>query len=297
MHILLTGGTGLIGSGLVKQWQQQHQLSVLSRSPKKVTAMFGAEVNAVAELAEIDFNTVDAVINLAGEPIVGKRWTEQQKQRLCHSRWDITEQLASMIKACDTPPKVFISGSAIGVYGRQQTQLITEEFDHYHAEFSHQLCLRWENLAQEAASPATRVCIIRTGIVLANQGGALQKMLLPFKLGLGGRIGNGEQFMSWIHLSDMLRLIDFLLLHPTLIGLFNATAPTPVSNAEFSQTLAKVLRRPAIFPMPAFVLQLMLGEMAELLLTGQRVIPANLSKAGFDFNYKELEPALRALLR
>jgi uncharacterized protein len=297
MHILITGGTGLIGSGLVKQWRQQYQLSVLSRKPAKVTTMFGNGVTAVAELSDVDFNKLDAVINLAGEPIAGKRWTEQQKQRLCNSRWDLTEQLASMIKACETPPKVLISGSAIGVYGRQQNQRITEEFSHCHVEFSHQLCQRWESLALEAASPATRVCIIRTGIVLASQGGALQKMLLPFKLGLGGRIGDGKQYMSWIHHTDMLRLIDFLLMHPTLTGIFNATAPTPVTNTEFSQTLAKVLHRPAVLPMPAVVLQLMLGEMADLLLTGQCVIPANLSKAGFNFIYPELEPALSALLR
>ncbi len=297
MHILLTGGTGLIGSGLVKLWQANHQLSVLSRNPSKVTAMFGAGVSAVATLADIDFNEVDAVINLAGEPIVGRRWTETQKQRLCHSRWDLTAQLVSLIKACDTPPQVFISGSAIGIYGRQQNQLISEDFNHYHAEFAHTLCQRWEDLAQEAVSPATRVCIIRTGIVLASHGGALKKMLLPFKLCLGGRIGTGQQYMSWIHLNDMIRLIDFLLLHPTLAGVFNATAPTPVTNAEFSNTLAAVLHRPTLLPMPAVVLQLMLGEMADLLLTGQRVIPANLIKAGFDFNFTELRPTLIALLR
>ncbi|HEX5792300.1 MAG TPA: TIGR01777 family oxidoreductase, partial [Rheinheimera sp.] len=174
--------------------------------------------------------------------------------------------------------------------------LITEEFTHCYDDFPHQLCQRWEALAQEAASPATRVCIMRTGIVLAPDGGALKKMLLPFQLGLGGRMGNGEQYMSWIHIHDMLRLIEFLLLHPTLQGTFNATAPTPVTNAEFSRTLAKVLRRPALVPMPAFLLQLLLGEMACLLLTGQRVIPANLSKAGYEFHFAELEPALTALL-
>jgi len=159
------------------------------------------------------------------------------------------------------------------------------------------LCQRWESIALEANSVNTRVCLLRTGIVLSADGGALTKMLLPFKLGLGGKIGTGQQYMSWIHHSDMLRLIEFLLLHPTLSGAFNATAPTPVTNAEFSKTLAKVLHRPCLLPMPAPVLQLLMGEMADLLITGQCVIPANLRKAGFEFQFSELEPALKALLQ
>ena len=181
MNILLTGGTGLIGSALVKKWQQQHQLQVLSRTQQKVQALFGPDVTAVAKLADVDFNQLDAVVNLAGEPIVGKRWTAQQKQRLCHSRWDLTEQLVSAINAAKTPPSVFISGSAIGIYGRQQATLIGEDFTHYHAEFTHQLCQRWEQIALQASSERTRVCLLRTGIVLAANGGALKKMYLPFK--------------------------------------------------------------------------------------------------------------------
>lgn len=296
MNILLTGGTGLIGSGLVRLWQSQHQLWLLSRDPAKVTAMFGTGVHAISTLSEVDFNQLDAVVNLAGEPIVGKRWTEQQKHTLCHSRWQITEQLVSAIKAATSPPAIFISGSAIGVYGRQASILITEDFEHHHAEFSQQLCQRWEDIARQAASEATRVCILRTGIVLAADGGALKKMLLPFKLGLGGRIGHGGQYMSWVHIDDMLNIVDFILHHPTLNGIFNATAPQPVTNAEFSQTLAQVLKRPALLPMPAVVLQLLLGEMADLLLTGQRVLPANLTKAGYSFRYENLQPALSSLL-
>lgn len=295
MKILLTGGTGLIGSALVNQWHDRHELIVLSRSAAKVQSLFAERVQAVTSLSEVDFNTLDAVVNLAGEPIVGKRWSDAQKQVLCDSRWHITQQLVEAIKAAQTPPKVLLSGSAIGIYGRQQSQLINEDFSHFHAEFSQHLCQHWEELALAAAGPSTRVCVLRTGIVLANNGGALQKMLPPFKAGLGGRIGSGQQFMSWIHINDMLRLTDFLLQHPTLHGAFNATAPQPVTNAQFSQTLAKVLHRPALLPMPAFVLRLMFGEMADLLLTGQRVIPANLIKAGFGFQFPELEPALRAL--
>jgi len=295
MHILLTGGTGLIGSALVKHWLNQHKLVVLTRNPAQAQQQLGPEVSTVQSLQQVDFNQIDAVINLAGEPIVGKRWSDAQKQLLCDSRWAITEQVVDAINAASSPPSVLISGSAIGIYGRQQQQFIDEDYQPFHAEFSSELCQRWEQLALEAQSASTRVCLLRTGIVLANEGGALKKMLLPFKLGLGGRIGNGEQYMSWVHLQDMLRLTDFLLQHPTLTGAFNATAPNPVTNAEFSQQLAKVLHRPAILPMPAFILKLMLGEMADLLLTGQRVIPAKLQHAGFMFKYAQLSDALKAL--
>jgi uncharacterized protein (TIGR01777 family) len=295
MHILLTGGTGLIGIALVKHWLNQHKLVVLTRDPARAQQKLGPEVSAVQSLQQVDFNQIDAVINLAGEPIVGKRWSHAQKRRLCESRWTITEQLVDAIKAASSPPSVLISGSAIGIYGRQQQQFIDEDYQPFHAEFSSELCLRWEQLALEAQSEHTRVCLLRTGIVLANEGGALKKMLPPFKLGLGGRIGTGEQYMSWVHLQDMLRLTDFLLQHPTLTGAFNATAPNPVTNAEFSQRLASVLHRPALLPMPAIVLKLMLGEMADLLLTGQRVIPAKLQHAGFTFNYTQLPDALEAL--
>ncbi|WP_240221941.1 TIGR01777 family oxidoreductase [Rheinheimera hassiensis] len=295
MHILLTGGTGLIGSALVKQWLNQHTLVVLTRDPARALQRLGPEVSTVQSLQQVDFNQIDAVINLAGEPIVGKRWSHAQKRLLCESRWTITEQLVAAIKAASSPPSVLISGSAIGIYGRQQQQFIDEDYQPFYAEFSSELCQRWEQLALKAQSENTRVCLLRTGIVLANEGGALQKMLPPFKLGLGGRIGTGEQYMSWVHLQDMLRLTDFLLQHPTLTGAFNATAPNPVTNAEFSQQLASVLHRPALLPMPTFVLKLMLGEMADLLLTGQRVIPAKLQHAGFTFNYTQLHDALEAL--
>ncbi|GAB60155.1 TIGR01777 family oxidoreductase [Rheinheimera nanhaiensis] len=295
MNILLTGGTGLIGSALVTHWHNQHQLWVLSRDSHKAEKRLGNKAKVISELSAVDFNQLDAVINLAGEPIADKRWTAQQKQRLCQSRWQLTEQLVQAINAADTPPSVLISGSAIGIYGRQDASLIHEDFSHYHCEFTHLLCQRWEQIALQAQSDKTRVCLLRTGIVLSAKGGALAKMLPAFKLGLGGRVGSGEQYMSWIHLSDMLRLIEFLLLHPTLTGPFNATAPAPVTNTEFSQTLAKVLHRPAIFPVPAFVLKLLLGEMADLLLTGQRVLPANLVKAGFEFKFATLAPALQDL--
>lgn len=295
MRIFITGGTGLIGRALIRHWQQ-HDITVLTRSTHKARELFGDNINAVSALAEIDINKFDAVVNLAGEPIAGKRWSTRQKQLLCDSRWQLTQALAEAIKQAVSPPAVFISGSAIGIYGAQQQQLISEDYSHFHDEFSHQLCQRWEALAFDAGA-ASRVCVLRTGLVLSQDGGALAKMLPPFKLGLGGKIGSGKQYMSWVHIQDYCRLVDFLLQHPTLQGSFNATAPNPVTNSEFSQTLAEVLQRPALLPMPALVLKLLLGEMSELLLSGQRVIPTNLVKAGFNFDYSTLKPALQDVLQ
>ncbi|WNO60706.1 TIGR01777 family oxidoreductase [Rheinheimera sp. MMS21-TC3] len=296
MKILITGATGLIGSALIKFWQEQHQLIALTRSAVNAEQLVSQGIAAVTELSQVDFNQLDAVINLAGEPILGKRWSAKHKQLLCQSRWQLTEQLYQAISTANTPPGIFISGSAIGYYGAQNQQIITEDYSHPFADFSHTLCQRWEEIALQASSATTRVCLLRTGIVLAKQGGALKRMLLPFKLGLGGKIGSGQQYMSWIHIEDMVGLIDFLLLHPTLQGAFNATAPYPVTNSEFTQQLATTLRRPAILPLPSPVLRLIMGEMADLVLNSQRVVPARLTAASFQFAYPQLDDALTAIL-
>lgn len=295
MNILITGATGLIGRALVAQWQNKHQLHILSRSVIKAKEKLAIDANYQQSLDDIDFNQIDAVINLAGEPIADKRWSESQKQKICQSRWQITEALAEKIQQCTTPPKVLISGSAIGFYGRQGSDIVTEEHSSFYPEFSHDICARWENLAQRAASQQTRVCLLRTGIVLSEQGGALAKMLPLFKLGLGGPIGDGQQFMSWIHQEDMVRLIDFLLQSDELSGPFNATAPRPVSNKQFSTLLAERFGKKAPFTVPAFVLRLAFGEMADLLLFGQNVQPRRLMDSGFQFHYPHLKDALNAL--
>ncbi|CAM3878645.1 TIGR01777 family oxidoreductase [Rheinheimera salexigens] len=296
MKILITGATGLIGTALIQFWQSQHQLIALTRSEAKAKQLTAQGITAVTDLNQVDFNTVDAVVNLAGEPIFGRRWSDKQKQLLCQSRWQLTEQLYQAIASAETAPKVLISGSAIGYYGAQQQQIIDEDYSHLHADFSHTLCQRWEQIALQASSTYTRVCLLRTGIVLAKHGGALQRMLLPFKLGLGGKLGNGRQYMAWIHLNDMVRIIDFLLLHPTLQGAFNATAPHPVTNTEFTKQLAATLHRPALLPLPSSLLRLLLGEMADLLLNSQRVVPVRLTAANFNFTYPQLADALTATL-
>lgn len=293
MKILITGATGLVGSAFIRKYGEQHEITALSRSPEKASKKLGKSVRVIASLSELDnLNNFDAVLNLAGEPIADKRWSEKQKERIQKSRFRITEQLAALIQNSERPPEVFISGSAVGFYGRQGTKKVSETEGTPHDEFSHQLCKQWEQLANEAASPETRVCLLRTGIVVASSGGALKRMAPPFKFGLGGPIGDGQQMMSWIHIHDMVAAIDFLLHKQDCAGAYNLTAPNPVNNETFSKTLAKVLHRPAIFRVPAFVMRMAFGEMSDLLLTGQAVIPERLLAEGFKFEYPELEPAL-----
>lgn len=296
MKILITGATGLIGTQLCAQLVKTHSLTVLTRDSDKAKQKLGGQIDFINALCDIDFNTLDCVINLAGEPIVNKRWSDKQKEIIRNSRIELTQEIAAAIKSSSNPPHTFISGSAIGYYGRQETQHIDEQFTKVHQEFSHTLCNDWENAARNAETDSTRVCLIRTGIVLSTNGGALQKMLPPFKLGLGGPVASGEQGMSWIHINDMVSLIEFVMNNQHLIGAINATAPIPQSNRAFSKSLAKVLHRPAIFPMPAWVLNLAMGEMADLLIFGQYVIPSKLLDAGFEFQYPDLHPALESLL-
>ncbi|WP_194755344.1 TIGR01777 family oxidoreductase [Aliidiomarina indica] len=295
MNILITGGTGLVGSHFIQRYGDDHSITVLTRHPKNARKKLGPTVSLLASLGELEnLNHFDAVINLAGEPIAEKRWTDAQRERIEQSRWHITESLVGLFAASETPPHTFISGSAIGYYGRQGTTPVTEAEHTPNDEFSHRLCKQWETIALRAESSKTRVCLLRTGIVLSRNGGALKKMLLPFRLGLGGPMGDGKQMMSWIHIHDMTAGIMFLLEHPECSGPYNFTAPKPVNNETFSKTLGKSLHRPAFFRAPAFVLRLAFGEMSDLMLTGQAVLPERLEQAGYTFEYGELKEALDA---
>lgn len=300
MKILVTGGTGFIGSALINALKE-HDITVLSRNPAKASQNLGSRINAVASLDQFDnLDDFNAVINLAGEPIINKRWSPQQKKKICHSRWGLTEHLVEKIQAGSQPPHTFISGSAVGIYGDQLDTVIDESFaisdQVKHDDFAHHVCQRWEEIANEASSEQTRVCLLRTGIVLGKHGGALAKMLPPYQLGLGGPIGNGSQYTPWIHLQDMVDAIVFLLQTPSASGAFNLTAPEPVTNKVFSQSLAKALRRPHFLFTPAFVLKVVLGEASSLLLEGQRAVPQKLEALGFDFSYRDIDSALKAIV-
>jgi uncharacterized protein (TIGR01777 family) len=295
MNILITGGSGLIGQALIKALNAD-RIIVLTRHPKKTARVLANGIECITSLEQVDFNHLDVVVNLAGEAIVDKRWSAVQKERICQSRWLTTQSLVEKIQSATTPPHCFISGSAIGFYGRQNENAIDEDYQDINPEFSHTICQKWEQLAQQANSDKTRVCLLRTGIVLAKNGGALKKMLLAFKFCLGGPIASGQQYMSWVHIDDMVAIILAAIYQPSLSGPINATAPIAVSNQEFSETLSGVLHRPCIFRVPAAMLRLMMGESADLVLFGQNVIPRKLLDNHFKFQYPSLQIALKQLL-
>ncbi|MGC5703504.1 TIGR01777 family oxidoreductase [Pseudomonas sp. NFXW11] len=293
MHILLTGGTGLIGRALCRHWQAQgHQLSVWTRQPEKVAALCGPQVRAIKTLQELDQAPLDAVINLAGAPIADRPWTHKRKALLWGSRITLTETLLNWLESREQKPRVLLSGSAVGWYGDAGEREVSEDSPPVSEDFASQLCIAWEETAQRAEAIGVRVVLLRTGLVLSAEGGFLSRLLLPFKLGLGGPIGNGRQWMPWIHIDDQIALIDFLVHQDEARGPYNACAPKPVRNREFAKSLGRVLHRPALIPLPAFVLRLALGELSVLLLGGQRAVPARLLEAGFAFRFTDLPAAL-----
>ncbi|MEX2606598.1 MAG: TIGR01777 family oxidoreductase [Kiritimatiellia bacterium] len=237
-----------------------------------------------------------AVIHLAGEPIAARRWNEEQKQRIRLSRTEGTRAVAEAMAACDSMPRTLICASAVGYYGDRGEETLTE-ISGKGTGFLPEVVAEWEAAAAPAREAGIRVLHLRLGVVLSTEGGALAKMLPVFKLGLGGRLGNGRMWMSWIHVEDAARAFVFGLEHSELKGVFNLTAPHPVRNAEFTRTLGQILHRPALLPAPAFAIKLLLGEMGEsLLLSSTRALPSALEKHKFQFNFSALEPCLRELL-
>ncbi len=292
-HILITGGTGLIGSALCELLlSQHHQITVLSRDPSSVPAKCGHFVNAIGSLSEIDDNAkIDWIFNLAGEPIADKPWTKKRKAVLEASRIELTRQLVDWISLRKQTPNCLISGSAVGWYGNGKDRVLTEQSD-FTDDYAHRVCEAWEQGALSASQFGVRVCTVRTGLVLASTGGFLHKMLLPFKLCLGGKLGSGKQYMPWIHLEDMVHLLVFLAANEEAQGAFNACSPNPVRNEIFTKTLAETLHRYAFIPLPTWLLKGLLGEMSDLLLSGQRAIPNKAQAMGFEFVYSDLTTAL-----
>ncbi|MEI8672943.1 TIGR01777 family oxidoreductase [Vibrio sp. SA48] len=301
MKILLTGGTGFIGKALIKQILA-HDIHILTRNipraKEQLKHVDNSNFTYLTSLSTLkDLNQFDAIINLAGEPIADKRWTPKQKKAICASRWEITEQLVELIHASTEPPHVFISGSAVGYYGDQQSHPFDETLHAHSNNFPHQVCAKWEQIALKAQSERTRVCLLRTGIVLATEGGALAKMLPPYKLGLGGPLGSGEQYMPWIHMLDMVRAITYLLETQHAQGAFNLCAPHAVTNKVFSQSLAKTLNRPHLLFTPKWLMNIILGEAAVLLFDSIRAKPKKLTELGFHFQYSHIEPAFKNILK
>ncbi len=297
MHILITGGTGFIGKQISRHFTNiGHQVTILTRNVHKVNQ--GLEsVNYITVLDNI-VSPYDVIINLAGESLNKNRWNEKVKNDIYQSRIQTTQKIINYIKTAEVKPQLLISGSAIGFYGSSTDQIFKEDSEPADKGFTHNLCQNWEKIAQEASQHGVRVCLIRTGIVLGKDGGALEKMLTPFKLGLGAQLGNGKQWMSWIHMDDVVMALVYLMNHANLNGAFNLTAPEPVTNKVFTHELAKTLKRPSILVLPNFIVKMMFGEMAEfLLLKGQKVIPEKLLNAGYSFKFDKLANALKDILQ
>ncbi len=305
-RFLITGGSGFIGTSLVQQLLLEgHEVTVLTRDVVKTANHFSNimagsvnQVRTIDDLTRLNPDiSFDVIINLAGQGIADKRWTPQVKQQLQESRIKTTKALCQYVKEALIKPDVFISGSALGYYGVGVGDEKIDETGQPDQSFSSQLCLNWEKEASCIERLGVRTCYLRTGIVLGNNGGALAKMLPAFKWGLGGQMGSGRQWMPWIHRQDLIGIIRFLVENERLSGVFNGVSPNPVRNKEFATVLGRALKRPSFLPMPAFVLRIMLGEMAnELLLSGKRVMPSRVLDAGYIFQFPVLKKALADVL-
>ncbi len=295
MHVVIAGGTGFLGSALAAALRREtHDVTVLSRRGSGSGTIRWTPNGTVGDWANA-LDDADAVINLAGESIAAGRWTAARKAAIRASRVSATRSLVLAIRQARRPPATFLSASAVGYYGSRGTETLTERSAPGN-DFLARVCREWESEAMAAAS-ATRVVLLRTGLVLDRNEGAFPRIALPFRLFTGGPVGSGRQYWSWIHRDDWVGLALWALRNAAVAGPINLTAPAPVTNREFAATLGRVMRRPAFMPAPAFVLRLALGEMADaLLLAGQRVLPAAAEQSGYGFEYSALEPALLRIL-
>jgi uncharacterized protein len=307
MKIVIAGGSGFLGSPLAEMYaEDSHDVRVLTRSlPSGETRHDpGTGVPGISRVGwtadgssgpwASALEDADAVINLAGESLAAKRWSPATKQRLRDSRLLATRSLAAAILGATVPPRVLISGSAIGYYGPSGNQPLTED-DPSGSGFLSTVCAEWEAEARKAQRDGTRVVLLRTGIVLERSGGALPAMMRPFRFFVGGPIGSGRQYVSWIHRLDWIEIVRWIVQTPAVSGPVNATAPHPVTNRHLSRELGRAMRRPSLLPAPGFAVKLVVGEFADSILTGQRVLPARAQKDGYHFRYPEIEQAFRGI--
>ena len=299
MKIIITGATGFIGSILTERlWSQFHSLVLLSRKPPAEVGVSKKEwfdwMPPAGGEWEKAVDGADGIINLAGEPIAGKRWSKEQKEKLRASRIDATRALVSALAKARVKPKFLVSASAVGYYGPHGDEILTES-GAAGGDFLSRLCLDWEGEALKAEAHGVRVATVRTGIVLGKGQGALAKMVPPFKMFVGGPLGSGKQYIPWIHIEDEVGLLLFLVENDEARGAFNATAPNPVTMEEFAKALGEVLNRPSWVSVPPSALALITGEMADMLLTGQRAVPEAATKLGYVFKYPMIAAALQSL--
>lgn len=296
--VLVTGGTGFIGSALVRRLiERGDKVYVIARSPAKAERLFGSQALIAPSLQALPETVkIDAIVNLAGAPVFGRPWTDARKVALVRSRIDTTRALVDWVADHAAKPRVLVSASAVGWYGTEHGDRPLTECMMAGLDFPAMLCVACEKEARRADKLGLRLARLRIGLVLGRDGGMLKPLLRVFRLGLGGRFGSGRQWMSWIHLEDLLALIIRAIDDPTFAGAINAVAPQPVTNADFTRALAAAVHRPAILHAPAFAHRLMLGEMATLLLNGQRVLPERADQLGFQFRYRALDAALAEIV-
>jgi uncharacterized protein (TIGR01777 family) len=303
MRVVITGATGFIGTALCRELHADYEVVALSRAPEKAVQSIGAVATVlpwVTNAPDDSRRSVDgalAVINLAGENIASGRWTAARKNRILRSRLGVTEAVVNCIEQAQKKPKVFIQASAIGYYGNRGDEILDEESSSGKS-FLADVCKKWEQAARRLKGSGVRLAIMRLGPVLGAEGGMMQKLLPAFRFFLGGHPGSGEQWLSWIHIDDVTRAIRFLIETDALRGVFNLTAPNPVAARDFYRLVGKAMHRPAIFPLPGFVLKILMGQMAsELLLAGQKVIPRKLLESGYEFTYAEADSAIESIVK